>query len=229
MEDKPAVLSEIELLRQEKEALEIRVRELKEKIDSMALRKASLREEVRYLGEALGKAEAEKLRDSLTGLHTYDYLKQRVAELKQWLSSFKENQRESERLPPQQHLSLVVVDIDKFKNINDAYGHLTGDKVIIEMAKILKKVTRHSDIVTRKSGDEFVILMPFEEKADIKKAKRRLTRALKDARIEIESLHLKLSASVGYCDNILTDKLDLDKLFDLADKDMYAKKNKHQK
>lgn len=56
-------------------------------------------------------------------------------------------------------LSLIVLDIDKFKNINDTYGHLSGDEVIIHLAGILESNVRTSDIVARFGGEEFVILL----------------------------------------------------------------------
>jgi len=58
------------------------------------------------------------------------------------------------------HLSIVMLDIDNFKNINDTYGHHIGDEVIITLADTLKKYSRQSDIVCRFGGEEFLILLP---------------------------------------------------------------------
>jgi len=57
-------------------------------------------------------------------------------------------------------ISLVMLDIDKFKNINDTYGHQTGDEVIVSLSDILKENSRKSDIVCRYGGEEFVLLLP---------------------------------------------------------------------
>jgi len=62
-------------------------------------------------------------------------------------------------------LSLLMLDIDKFKNINDTYGHHIGDEVIIALAKTLKKYSRKCDVVCRFGGEEFLILLP-ETSAD---------------------------------------------------------------
>lgn len=61
-------------------------------------------------------------------------------------------------------LSLVIFDIDDFKKINDNYGHLTGDKVIVDIAKIVIKIIRKTDVFARWGGEEFVILLPDTKK-----------------------------------------------------------------
>ena len=59
-----------------------------------------------------------------------------------------------------QNLSLLILDIDFFKKINDTYGHTKADDMLIQMAKIMKKEVRKSDIVARFGGEEFVVLLP---------------------------------------------------------------------
>ena len=56
--------------------------------------------------------------------------------------------------------SIVMIDIDKFKNVNDTYGHKIGDIVIINIASIIQTISRKSDIVSRWGGEEFLILLP---------------------------------------------------------------------
>ncbi len=57
-------------------------------------------------------------------------------------------------------VSLLLVDIDRFKGINDAYGHVTGDSVLLQIGEILRREVRSMDIVARRAGEEFVVLMP---------------------------------------------------------------------
>ncbi len=58
------------------------------------------------------------------------------------------------------HLNLLMLDIDHFKQINDTYGHLTGDKILIRVAETLKEIVRSTDIVGRFGGEEFLIILP---------------------------------------------------------------------
>ena len=69
----------------------------------------------------------------------------------------------------QEKLSLFIIDIDFFKKINDKYGHLKADELLIRLAEVLTKQFRKSDIISRFGGEEFFILLP---ETDLKKAKR---------------------------------------------------------
>ena len=88
------------------------------------------------------------IRDSMTLLLNHENLLKKLAE---------EIER-SRRI--QYPLSVLMLDIDYFKNINDRYGHLTGDKVIIKVAQILNDICRFSDIVGRYGGEEYLIITP---------------------------------------------------------------------
>jgi len=102
--------------------------------------------------EALKEAQ-EKLKelasvDYMTGLYNRRHFLQVITSL---LELAKRNKRDS---------SLVMIDIDKFKAINDTYGHNVGDKVIIALAELMQKRNRQSDIICRWGGEEFLIFLP---------------------------------------------------------------------
>jgi len=86
--------------------------------------------------------------DALTGLYNRRYF---VTELERWLTLARRGHH-----PP---AALMFIDLDKFKEINDIFGHAAGDEVLIQVARILRERTRGSDIVTRMGGDEFAVLL----------------------------------------------------------------------
>jgi len=86
-----------------------------------------------------------------------------------------------------QELSVIMIDIDDFKNINDTYGHQIGDDVIVLVANTLMKIQRKSDIVCRYGGEEFVILLPNTSLENAKKV-------AEHARKEVESLSVSDSS-----------------------------------
>ncbi|WP_296936352.1 sensor domain-containing diguanylate cyclase [uncultured Marinobacter sp.] len=94
------------------------------------------------------KLAALSITDELTGLYNRRYLLKKLHELSE----------ESARYG--HPFSLVSLDIDFFKSVNDSWGHLTGDKVLRTVASLIEKRTRKSDIVARTGGEEFIVLMP---------------------------------------------------------------------
>lgn len=92
--------------------------------------------------------EALSITDELTGLYNRRYLLKKLEELSE----------ESARYG--HPFSLLSLDIDFFKNVNDSWGHLTGDSVLCKVAHLIEKRTRKSDIVARTGGEEFIVLMP---------------------------------------------------------------------
>jgi two-component system cell cycle response regulator len=95
-------------------------------------------------------------------------------------------------------LSLGMVDLDGFKEINDRYGHTAGDVVLVRIGLLLREVMRASDIATRYGGDEFAIILPDTGKTDAWLAAEKLRGALIDLKIELDGgPTVGVTASVG--------------------------------
>ncbi len=94
-------------------------------------------------------------------------------------------------------LSLMLLDIDKFKSINDRFGHDAGDLVLKAVAEICKTTKRQTDVVARFGGEEFVLLLPETDEAAAEIAAERLRRAIQDHPHVLPGETLQVTASIG--------------------------------
>lgn len=97
----------------------------------------------------------------------------------------------------QSPVSLITVDIDRFKDINDRYGHLIGDYVIRSVARRLISVARHNDAVGRCGGDEFMVVLRRTSPAAVASFARRLCARVGGHRYEIDGIKIRVTVSVG--------------------------------
>lgn len=118
-------------------------------------------------------------------------------------------------------LSLFLIDIDKFKIINDTYGHEMGDRVLQQLSNILLANTRKSDIVARWAGDEFLIIAPFNDEKNSNMIIHRVNKELKKS---FEELNIDISVSIG-ASEYPNDARTLDALLNIADHNMYEVKS----
>ena len=119
----------------------------------LGLRSERQRVSNRILSARIDELHLKSVTDGLTGAYTHGYLHE-ILEL--------EIQRALTHKTP---LSLMIIDIDDFKSINDSHGHLFGDRVIKETAETLSANVRSEDILGRYGGDEFVVIMPGADAA----------------------------------------------------------------
>ncbi len=118
------------------------------------------------------------------------------------------------------HFSVLMLDLDDFKLINDTYGHQIGDRVLKEVAASISKILRKSDIAIRYGGEEFLIILPY---TDLEKAKI----VAEKIRKNIEKLKingLKITISIGISDNSMCS--DLEELIKRADESLYIAKKR---
>jgi len=115
--------------------------------------------------------------------------------------------------------SLILLDIDDFKNVNDVHGHLVGDKVLIDISEILKKNTRKVDIVGRWGGEEFVIICPKTKEEEAFKIAEKLR-----TKIERNKLNIAEYKTASFGISSYKENDSILKLLERADKAMYHSK-----
>ncbi len=122
-------------------------------------------------------------------------------------------------------LSMIFMDIDYFKEINDRYGHICGSKLLFEFARVLKENTRSIDVPCRYGGDEFVILMPETPKDNALIVAEKLREIINHTEfLSEEGINCHVTASMGVA-SFPEDAKNKLELIHLADKAMYSIKN----
>jgi len=169
---------------------------------SMRLREASL---------AFESATVEKIKDPLTGLYNRRYMEIMLTH---------ELQR-AERSGYQ--VSLIMMDIDHFKKLNDTYGHPAGDEVLRSLADLMKSQIRRADVACRYGGEEFLIILP-ESSIEIASERAELLRStFAELQVEYEGQTMQGKLSLGvavFPDHAATPK----QLVQIADKALYQAK-----
>jgi diguanylate cyclase (GGDEF)-like protein len=122
----------------------------------------------------------------------------------------------------QSPLTFMMIDVDRFKEVNSRFGHLTGDFVLAEIAKILKRSVRGSDAVVRYGGDEFLVILADTSAPDARTVVGRIEAHVKDWNEQRHLESFDLSLSTGRCE--WTDGMTLDEALDKSDRAMYAEK-----
>lgn len=157
------------------------------------------------LGNLIRKLHARSYKDPLTGLQNRRYFYYRLACEMDWVRRNKTP------------LALAVIDVDNFKNINDTYGHVEGDRVLTELADIFKQYARAKDTVVRWGGEEFAIILPETNSEGAKAFAERI-------RNVVESCNscYKVTICVGITCTV--NEMDVDKFVVLADQALYMAK-----
>jgi len=122
-------------------------------------------------------------------------------------------------------LSILMLDIDFFKKINDSHGHKAGDAVLMKLAEICRQILREVDVIGRIGGEEFAILLPETKQQEAFQVAERLRAAISMANIPIESVGLPLlfTVSIGVT-SLATKEDNIDVLLNRADKALYEAK-----
>lgn len=191
---------------------------------SISSLKALVDNELKSLSQDLIAKERLEQEDRKALINSFDEINQRVGSLETKLSKYKKRLNEQrfksmldgltklpnraafdERFHHEFHLfdvqesdvTLVVIDVDHFKSINDKYGHSAGDKTLQVIAKALQRSIRQSDFIARYGGEEFVLLMPgmMLENASIPLEK--LRKAIKNIPFKFKDSQVQITVSIG--------------------------------
>ncbi len=154
------------------------------------------------------------LEDSLTGLYNRRYFNRALK------SEIERSSREHH------HFGLAIIDIDHFKQVNDTWGHDSGDEVLKAAAIIMNRNIRQSDTLVRIGGEEFAAIMPNIRHRVAKDVMDRLRLDIEKAIIEVNSNQLHVTVSIGVAVREPNQFLSSDELFKQADQALYQAKNK---
>jgi len=121
-------------------------------------------------------------------------------------------------------LSLFIIDIDFFKNVNDTYGHLVGDEILKHLVNTVGVSLRQTDLFARFGGEEFIVLLPETNLNNAMGVAENIRLLVENTPYENDELHIPIAISIGV--NEFTDEKNISELIDSADKALYrAKKN----
>ena len=155
----------------------------------------------------LEKLKDLSLKDSYTNLYNYRYFLERISS---------ELKRARRHILP---LSVIMIDVDHFKAINDVYGHTYGDIILKELAQCLSEFARGNDLVARYGGEEFMILLPDTNKEGALTFGKRLWKEIGNRTFDPEGRKMKIKVSLGvasYPEDSAGEEEDLLKLVDQA-------------
>lgn len=156
------------------------------------------------------KVKDLSMKDYLTGIYNrryfFDFLEKEFMRTKRSKNTF----------------SLILCDVDYFKNINDKNGHLVGDKVLVELSSILKKVLRVTDVLARYGGEEFIIALPETKKEEALKIALRIRELVSNNKIMDLDVTLSFGVTVYSGEN---NKKSVDELVEEADQALYLAKD----
>lgn len=156
--------------------------------------------------EEKNKLITESLTDPLTGILNRRAILEELS------------QRMNHHLYDFEHLSILMLDIDFFKKINDNYGHIVGDKVLIKVSEIISQLIRGFDTVGRYGGEEFLVILPNTNSENAYKAAERIRKKIEETEFDdIEHLTVSIGFT-SYADE------SIESLINKADQNLYEAK-----
>ncbi|WOT04750.1 sensor domain-containing diguanylate cyclase [Shewanella youngdeokensis] len=169
---------------------------------------------------AINKLQLKAVNESLEVLSQVDGLTQ-LFNRRHWQLSLQKEFDRNRRYG--NDTTLVMLDIDKFKNINDTYGHLAGDKVIQKISQLIQKSLRETDCAGRYGGEEFGVVLANTPAANALFFAERLRKKVEQSEIHFEDEIIKVTISIGICE-IKPDITSSEMWLSFADQALYKAK-----
>lgn len=176
------------------------------------LKNVALQKEIEERKKAQAALERLATQDSLTGVANRRYFLEISSRIIEQAKRY------------QRPVSVVMIDIDHFKEMNDTFGHKTGDKVLVHISRLMQSILRKVDILGRYGGDEFVILLPETTHEGARRLTERIRQAIAQQPITAGGVSIPITLSIGLASNVKEPSLSLDELLQRADRALYDSK-----
>jgi diguanylate cyclase (GGDEF)-like protein len=150
--------------------------------------------------------------DRKTQLYNHGFFKNRLVEEIERAERYKSD------------LSLIMMDLDHFKNVNDTYGHIVGDDVLIEVAGTIKTHIRSFDIPARFGGEEFTVILPETDNRCALIVAERLRKAVEKLHFNVSSRSFSITVSIGVANFTHSSNITDDMFIEQADRALYYAK-----
>ena len=185
------------------------------------------------LNEANEKLKELSLHDPLTNLYnrryTFEIAYDKINQFIRSKTVLQNNNEKRQLSIGENVIGVFLIDIDYFKDVNDTYGHLAGDNVLISISKVLKNITRADDIIVRWGGEEFLIILYNTKLEYLEKFSKRILKEVKETPIVVrENITIRKTCSLGYVEMPLDitnpELLTLEQVINLSDYALYCAK-----
>ena len=186
------------------------ITEQKEIQASMIKTHTKLAIQTKKLKDANKKLEFMARKDFLTGINNRGYFFELLNEL--WIKELKENQQ----------LYIVMLDLDKFKEVNDTYGHKAGDEVLQAFTKSVESNISKDDLFGRLGGEEFTLVMVDDDEESVMMKLEKVRTSVENLQIVSNNQNITITVSVGVA--IKENNKSVDVILDNADKKLYEAK-----
>jgi two-component system cell cycle response regulator len=165
-----------------------------------------------FIEHILSEMNEKIIKDELTGIYNRRYINERLP--------VDINNSTVRQYP----LSVIMADIDFFKDVNDNYGHLIGDKILMDFAKLIQSsIRKDMDWVGRYGGEEFLIVLNNTDVDNAYKISEKIRQLLENQTFQYGDLKVKITSSFGVY-GLTTNKVNMEELIRSADKNLYEAK-----